>query len=72
MLSPFDEFVSSTSSIGRTVDLYVDDITVAVTAERKFIVESSVEFLAQLVDTLLEIELTPAAHKMTVTSSDPQ
>eukprot|EP00959_Pyramimonas_sp_CCMP1952_P038233 800085-Pyramimonas_sp.AAC.1 len=46
MLSPFDEFVSSTSSIGRTVDLYVDDITVAVTAVRKSIVESSVEFLA--------------------------
>ena len=71
MLTPFDSLLAATATIDRTIDVYADDITIAVVGSLSNIVNWAAKVLRLLVQALDVLELPPAKHKMTVTSSVP-
>eukprot|EP00959_Pyramimonas_sp_CCMP1952_P349329 7319323-Pyramimonas_sp.AAC.1 len=60
---------ASADHILRTIGLYVGDITIAIMGPQRKIVESAVAVLSSLVSSLETMDLTPAKHKMTITST---
>eukprot|EP00959_Pyramimonas_sp_CCMP1952_P161246 3371842-Pyramimonas_sp.AAC.1 len=72
MLSPFDSLFKHTTWISKTIDLYADDVTIAIMGTAIMIIAAAVKILPMLVDVLTRVDLNPATHKMTITSSNPK
>eukprot|EP00959_Pyramimonas_sp_CCMP1952_P121086 2531543-Pyramimonas_sp.AAC.1 len=54
------------------MDLYADDVTIAIMWAATMIIDAAVKLVTLVVDVLEGMDLNPATHKMTTTSSNPK
>eukprot|EP00959_Pyramimonas_sp_CCMP1952_P394576 8267309-Pyramimonas_sp.AAC.1 len=71
MLTSFDELFNSTEYFSRSLDIYADDITIAIIGAASHIVSAACALLRMLVRVLVQLGLPPARHKMTINCSHP-